>query len=160
MPENPEYLSERLKSEGEKTLAFFESLTPQQWHIEVYTEGERWTVRSVLVHYVTAERAFVKLFSGINDGGPGVSEDFDIDRYNASQQRKTSESSPAELMEMFKQVRAEMTSLVASFSEADLQKEGRHPYLGVTTLAEMVKMVYRHNQIHHRDLRSLDHGNA
>lgn len=46
-----------------------------------------------------------------------------------------------------------MTALVASFTEEDLQKQGRHPFLGLTTLAEMVKMVYRHNQIHLRDLR-------
>ncbi len=157
MPETPEYLSERLKSEGEKMALFFEVLTPEQWQTEVYTEGEHWTVRSVLAHFVTAERGFVKIFSGINQGDSGVGEDFDIDRYNASQQRKTSQSTPAELLEQFKQVRAEMTAFVASLTEADLQKEGRHPYLGVTTLAEMVKMVYRHNQIHRRDLRSLDH---
>ena len=155
MPETPEYLSERLKNEGEKTLAFFAGLTPEQWHTEVYTEGEHWTVRSVLAHYLTAERGFIKIYKDILSGGEGASADFDIDRYNASQQAKNKDSSPAELMEQFKQVRAEMTAFVASLTEADLQTEGRHPYLGMTTLAEMVKMIYRHNQIHHRDLRSL-----
>ena len=48
---------------------------------------------------------------------------------------------------------AEMTAYVISLSDADLQKAGRHAFLGITTLAEMIKMVYRHNQIHYRDLR-------
>lgn len=155
MPESPAFLADRLKTEGEKTCAFFSALTPDQWQTLVYTEGGHWTVRSVLAHFVTAEKGFLKLFSEIRAGGPGASEDFDIDRYNASQQEKTREISPAELLEQFRAVRAEMTSLVASLSEEDLQKQGRHPFLGLATLAEMVKMVYRHNQIHLRDLRPL-----
>lgn len=155
MSDSPQFLADRLKTEGEKTYAYFAALTPEQWQSDVYTEGETWNIRNVLVHFVTAERAFVKLFSQIRDGGPGASEDFDIDRYNASQQAKTRELSPAELLEQFRQVRAEMTALVASFTPEDLEKQGRHPFLGLTSLADMIKMVYRHNQIHFRDMRGL-----
>jgi uncharacterized protein (TIGR03083 family) len=155
MPDTPSFLAERLKTEGEKTAAFFASLTPEQWQATVYTEGGEWTVRSVLAHYVTAEKGFLQIFASIRAGGPSASEDFDIDRYNASQQKKTKELTPAELLAQFIAVRAEMAALVAAFSAADLEKQGRHPFLGPATLAEMVKMVYRHNQIHHRDLRKI-----
>lgn len=155
MPETPDFLSERLKTEGEKTIAFFAALTPDQWQTLVYTEGAEWTVRNVLAHFVMAEKGFLKLFANIQSGGPGASKDFDIDRYNASQQEKTRELTPAELLEQFKVTRAEMISLVSSFTEADLNQTGRHPFLGLTSLAEMVKMVYRHNQLHLRDLRKL-----
>jgi uncharacterized protein (TIGR03083 family) len=155
MSETPAFLSERLRTEGEKTHTFFAGLKPDQWQTSVYTEGENWTIRSVLAHYVSAEKGFVKIFSDIRDGGSGVSVDFDIDRYNASQQRKTSDLTPAELLESFRLVRAGMIELVASLSEADLARQGRHPFLGETSLAEMIKMVYRHNQIHYRDLRKV-----
>jgi uncharacterized damage-inducible protein DinB len=155
MPETPAFLADRLKTEGDKTAAFFASLSADQWKSEVYTEGETWTIRNVLAHYVTAEKGFVKIFASIRAGGPGASEDFDIDRYNASQQKKTRELTPAELLEQFIAVRAEMTAWVAALTEADLEKQGRHPYLGQATLAEMIKMVYRHNQIHYRDLRKI-----
>jgi uncharacterized protein (TIGR03083 family) len=155
MPDTPDFLTERLQSEGEKTAAFFASLDPAQWQAPIYTEGQTWTTRNILAHFVTAESGFLKLFADIRAGGPGAPEDFDIDRYNASQQKTTSEMSPAELLEQFRAVRAQMTALVASFTQEDLQKQGRHPFLGVTTLAEMVKMVYRHNQIHLRDLRKV-----
>lgn len=155
MPDTPAFLAERLASEGQKTADFFAALSPAQWQTPVYTEGQTWTTRNVLAHFVTAERGFLKLFADIRAGGPGASEGFDIDRYNASQQEKTGTLSPAELLEGFRVTRAEMIALVASFAEADLQKQGRHPFLGLTTLAEMAKMVYRHNQIHLRDLRKL-----
>lgn len=155
MPETPAFLAERLKTEGDKTAAFFASLTPDQWKAEVYTEGETWTIRNILAHFVTSEKAFVSLFANICDGGAGVSEDFDIDRYNASQQKKTRELTPAELLDQFKIIRAEMIAFVSALDETDLFKQGRHPFLGQTTLAEMIKMIYRHNQIHYRDLRKI-----
>ena len=153
MSETPAFLAERLRTEGEKTIAFFAGLKPEQWQETVYTEGEVWAIRNVLAHYVTAERGFLLIFNRIREGGPGVPDDFDIDRFNASQQRKTRELSPAELIENFKEVRAQMVELVVSLKDEDLKREGRHPFLGPTTLTEMIKMVYRHNQIHFRDMR-------
>ncbi|GAB4503414.1 MAG: hypothetical protein Fur0043_04060 [Anaerolineales bacterium] len=153
MPVTPVSLVERLKAEGEKCLTFFEALAPAQWQVEVYEEGGVWTVRSVLAHFVTAERGFLALFQNILAGGEGATEDFSIDRYNARQQEKTRDMSPAALLEEFRAVRTEMVAWVADLTEADLCKEGRHPFLGQTTLAEMIKMVYLHNQIHLRDLR-------
>ena len=146
-------LVQKLKSEGEKYAAIFADLTDEQWQKEVYTEGSVWTIRSILAHLVTAERGFTKLFPSIRDGGPGAGEDFDIDRYNASQQEKTRELTPQELLEQFKSVRAEMADWVSSLDEADLDKTGRHPFLGQTTLREMIKLVYLHNQLHYRDVR-------
>lgn len=153
MPETPAFLAERLRAEGEKTLRFFQSLAPEQWETVVYTEGEPWTVRAVLAHFVTAEKGFLKLLPGIAAGGPGASEDFDIDRYNASQQEKSKHLTPPELLEQFREVRAAMVAWVDSLTSADLEKTGRHPFLGHTTLSEMIKMIYRHNQLHQRDLR-------
>lgn len=155
MPDTPAFLAERLNAEGEKTVAFFNSLTPDHWQAIVYTEGGAWTIRSILAHFVTAERGFLKLFASIREGGSGASPDFDIDSYNASQQEKTKDIPPHELIAQFVAVRAEMSAFVQALSEQDLQKHGRHPFLGETTLAEMVKMVYRHNQVHYRDMRKL-----
>ncbi len=155
MTESPIFLADRLKSEGDKTISFFTELNPDQWDAKVYTEGEVWTIRNVLSHYVSAERGFLKIFSNIREGGSGAPDDFDIDRYNASQQKRTGNLTPVELLEQFRDVRSQMIELVRSFSNDDLEKQGRHPFLGETRLAEMIKMVYRHNQIHLRDLRKL-----
>jgi len=95
----------------------------------------------------------VRLFERIRTTGEGSAEDFSIDRYNAAQQRKTQELSPQELLEQYKSVRAEAVAWVAGLQEAELEIKGRHPFLGMTTLREMIKMLYIHNQTHYRDMK-------
>ena len=146
-------LAQKLKSEGEKFAAFFGGLTDDQWKREVYTEGSVWTIRNILSHLMTSERASVKLFENIRQGGNGAAEDFIINRYNASQQEKTKELTPIQLLGQYEAMRAQMIEWVSGISDLDLNKTGRHPFLGVTTLREMIKMVYIHNQTHYRDLR-------
>ncbi len=146
-------LADKLKSEGERFATFFSGLTDAQWQVDVYTEGTTWTVRNVLSHFVTSERGLVKLFEQIRQGGVGATDDFSIDRYNASQQEKTKELSPQELLEQYKSVRADSVNWVLGLKEAELEIRGRHPFLQQTTLREMIKMLYVHNQIHYRDLK-------
>lgn len=146
-------LAAKLRFEGEKLTGFFEGLTEQQWGEEIYSEGSVWTIRNVLSHLMTSERAFVRLFEQIRQGGEGVSEDFVIDRYNARQQEKTRDLSTGELLEQYRNFRAQMIDWVSHLEDADLERKGRHPFLGVTTLREMIKMIYIHNQTHYRDVR-------
>lgn len=146
-------LTEKLKTEGERMVAFFSELTDDQWVNEVYTEGTTWSIRNVLSHFVTSERGLVKLFERIRATGEGASDDFSIDRYNASQQEKTKDLEPAELLEQYKQVRADSVQWVSGLKDEDLEIKGRHPFLGETIIREMIKMLYLHNQLHYRDVK-------
>ena len=146
-------LADKLKTEGEKFIGFFSELNESQWRQEVYTEGEMWTILNVLSHFVTSERGLVKLFEQIRQGGAGAADDFSIDRYNASQQAKTKDLSPVELLEQYKEVRVNSVAWVSGLKDEELEIKGRHPFLGETVLREMVKMLYIHNQLHYRDLK-------
>jgi hypothetical protein len=148
-------LADKLRSEGEKFHSLFAGLTDEQWQMEVYTEGETWTIRNVLAHFVTSERGLLKLFERIRQTGEGSSEDFSIDRYNAAQQKRTMELSPQELLEQYKAIRSDAVAWTLSLEESDLEKQGRHPFLGMTTLREMIKMLYLHNQLHYRDMKKV-----
>ena len=99
-------LADKLKTEGEKFISIFTGFSDDQWTQEIYTEGSTWTIRNVLAHFVTSERGLLKLFEQIRQGGAGAADDFSIDRYNASQQEKTKELTPLELLEQYKSVRA------------------------------------------------------
>ena len=148
-------LAEKLKTEGDKFIRIFSGLTDSQWQAEVYTEGEVWTIRNVLSHFVTSERGLVKLFEQIRQGGAGATDDFSIDRYNSSQQEKTKDLSSTELLEQYKEVRANSVNWVSGLKDEELEIKGRHPFLGETVLREMIKMLYLHNQIHYRDLKKV-----
>lgn len=134
-------------------VAFFSELNEDQWTNEVYTEGTTWSICNVLSHFVTSERGLVKLFERIRTTGEGAADDFSIDRYNASQQDKTKDLPPADLLEQYKQVRADSVQWVSGLKDEDLEIKGRHPFLGETVIREMVKMLYLHNQLHYRDVK-------
>ncbi len=146
-------IAEKLKSEGERMTQFFSALSEEDWKKEVYTEGTVWDIRNVMAHFVTSERRLLKLFESIRVGGEGTPPDFSIDRYNAKQQEKTKDLTPAELLEQYRQVRAETVQWVSGLSDEDLNVRGRHPFLGESDLREMVKMFYLHNQTHQRDVK-------
>ena len=150
-----EQLADKLKIEGEKFFALFAGLTDDQWQKEVYTEGATWTLRNVLSHFITSERGLVKLFEQIRLGGEGAREDFSIDRYNAAQQARTKDLTPTELLEQYKEIRSDSIAWTLSLSELDLEKQGRHPFLGMTSIREMIKMLYIHNQTHYRDMKKV-----
>lgn len=146
-------LAEKLRSEGEKIISVFSDITDEQWSQEVYTEGTTWTIRNVLSHFVTSERGLVKLFEQIRLGGDGAADDFSIDRYNAAMQARTKELTPQELLEQYKQIRANSIAWVAGLKEEELEIIGRHPFLQMTTIREMIKLLYIHNLTHYRDMK-------
>src|SRR5919197_1153331 len=123
-------LVEKLKTEGDRMISIFGGLRDDQWNQEVYTEGATWTIRNVLSHFVTAERGLVKLFEQIRQGGGGASEDFAIDRYNAAMQARTKDLTPQELLEQYKTIRAQSVAWTSGLTDDDLEKQGRHPFLG------------------------------
>jgi uncharacterized damage-inducible protein DinB len=148
-------LVEKLTKEGEKFVEFFSTLKDEDWEREVYTEGEMWTLRNVLSHFVTSERGLVKLFESIRGGGAGSTDDFSIDRYNAAQQARTKELTPAALLQQYKEVRANSVDWVSGLKDEELEIKGRHPFLGETMIREMIKMLYIHNQTHFRDVKKV-----
>lgn len=146
-------LAEKLRSEGDKFVSIFSGFSDNEWNHEVYTEGTTWTIRSVLAHFVTSEGGLLKLFERIRQGGEGAADDFSIDRYNAAMQERTKEATPQELLERYKEVRANAIAWVSGLNEAELEITGRHPFLGYTAIRDMIKMLYIHNLDHYRDMR-------
>ena len=119
-------LAEKLRSEGERFVAIFSGLNDDQWSQEVYTEGTTWTIRNMLAHLVTSERGLIKLFEQIRQGGTGAAEDFSIDRYNAAMQERTKDSTPADLIEQYKQIRGNSVAWVSGLKDDELEIIGRH----------------------------------
>jgi len=132
-----------------------ESLPESQWSTTIYAEGTAWTVRGVFAHILATERDYVSLFAHVRGGGAGVPEGFDIDRHNASQQQQTDTLEAAELVGQFRAARARMVDFVSGLTDSDLEKRGRHPFLGVVPLRDMIRLVHIHNQTHYRDVRQI-----
>lgn len=154
MPDTPEFLSDRLVVEGEKSIGFFRQLSPDSWQKEIYTDGSVWTLHEVLAHFVTAEASLRRLVENIAYGGTGSPEDFDIDLYNNRKVNELKEETVPDLLEQFRLNRLRTAEVVRKLQIENLELKGRHPFLGIAPLYEIIKIIYRHNQIHQREIRS------
>lgn len=153
MPDSPHHLSIKLLEEGQKTLSFFNDLSDEDWHCIVYDQGSSWTVQQILAHFVSAEDGFLSLINNVVGGGTGTPEGFDIDAFNRESVARLQNIPRTELCDQFWKLRQKNAEIVSKMTPDDLDRHGRHPFLGVTSLGDMVKLIYRHNQIHIRDIR-------
>ena len=159
MAERLNHILTRLREEGATTLAFFNGLPIEVWTQQVYTTGPEWDVRQVLCHFVSAEESLCRLFKRMVETGEGSPDDFDIDRWNASKVSKMAEMTPRQLIAEFERLRAETLNWAQTLDESALDVEARHPFLGIDRLENMLKLLYRHNKLHQRDIRvALDSG--
>jgi hypothetical protein len=146
-------LLQRLEDEGQHVLRFFNQLDETAWELQIYTEDEVWTIHQILAHFVSVERAFQWLIDNILTGGTGTPEDFDLDRFNHEQVRALQDLAHPELLAIFQTERATTLSQASHYTPTDMQKEGRHPWFGQLSVKDILKLLYRHNMLHMRDIR-------
>ena len=146
---------EDLIKESRKTIAFFQSIQPDQLHAQVYQDEPRWTVRQVLAHFITIERSMQWLFLNILEGGAGTPEDFDLDRYNRTQPVKLDGFSLDELIAKFTAVRRKTVAIVDGMDDADLDRQGRHVFFGHGRLEQFISWASEHERRHKEDVRKV-----
>lgn len=147
-------IAEKLILEGEKVELFFLNLTESQLKIYVHLDDQKWQIKDVLAHFVSAEKSFQFLCENIRNGGQGTPDDFSINEFNNSQVKKMKNIVPADLIDLFRETRAYTVNWIKGVSERDLILTGRHPAMGDASLGEMIRMIYLHNQMHMRDLKA------
>jgi uncharacterized protein (TIGR03083 family) len=156
MGEQADRLAEKLRAEGDAVQARLAGLTPEQWDAPLSDEGDGWTARDLLAHLVSAEQGHQQWIAYVAAGGPGVPVDFSVDRFNAEKVAARSGCAVETLLAELKTVRAQTVNLVASLSDDDLARRGRHPALGEGTLvSDGVRIVFMHVRLHLRDLNRM-----
>jgi len=155
MADTSQRLAERLIQEGEKVCAFCTGLSPQQWEVQVYSEGSCWTVRQIVAHFDITETNICWLIRDILAGGSGAPPNFELDAFNERTVAARQNLSSGELVSNFAAHRLKTVELVRQMSAEDLAKVGRHPFLGLAPLADVIKLMYLHNQTHLRYIRRL-----
>ena len=144
-------LVDRLRKEGGDAGIFFRALSLSDWDYKVYTDHEGWTIKQLLAHFIAAEKGFWELIPSVVDGGKGAPVEFNIDEYNHQSVSKMDYLPPDFLLQEFLLTRRETIRIVQSFTEDDLYKVGRHPFLGSASVRDMIKLIYNHNRLHLRD---------
>ncbi len=154
MSERTDYLAQRLAQQRDESLSLFRSLTPAQWQTPVHGDEHGWDIRTLLSHFVSSEASMLRLMQDIAEGGPGSPDDFDLNRFNASRAAKMADLTPADLLQQFEQARAATIAWVRALDDARLDRQGRHASMGIQTVEGIVKIIYKHNQLHEIDART------
>jgi uncharacterized damage-inducible protein DinB len=146
-------LLQRLETEGQQVLQYFNQLEQQDWASHIYAEGELWTIHQILAHFVATEQAFQWLIDNIVKGGAGSPEGFELDSFNQEQVKSLEPHSRQELLDLFTTERNKTIEQASRYTSADLRKEGRHPWFGQMSTTSLLRLLYQHNKLHLRDIR-------
>lgn len=155
MTSRKEDIIRQLSASAEATARFFSDLKEEQLGLNVYADGLQWTAAQVLAHLVVIEKSMHRLFESLLQGGPGAPRDFDIERFNRSQTGKLEGLSRDDLLKRFSQVRSRTVAMVEQMSEADLDREGWHPFHGHGRLERFIRWAYEHAALHEDDIRAV-----
>jgi hypothetical protein len=155
MVDTPEALAERLKGEGERVVGFFNQLSQSQWGLILYTQDPGWNMTQLLAHFVASEIGHIELIRDVLSGGGGAPQDFDIDAFNQREVDHLCDVPPVDLIKRFSQLRSQLVEVVSAMKPTDLERTGNDPFLGIVPLVDMIKLTYRHHQIHLRDAKRL-----
>jgi hypothetical protein len=152
-------LTNKLERGIQKTLETLNALTPEQWQQTIYTEP-KWQVRQILAHFVSAEKQLLILAQNTAGGGQGAPLGFDIDQYNAAEQKRLEGQSVQNLLEQLAQTRQQVIQWVQTLNPTELDQVGRHPALGEVTVEMMIAAMHGHHLLHLRDLARLQKTNT
>ena len=153
MTDDPLILARRLSDEGQKTKDFFIGINQEEWSVVLYSDGGGWTIKQLLAHIVASEVGNRQMIEEILRGGMGSPENFDLDDFNQGRVKDLESIPQDKLLVMFQDYRRSIVDLVKNLNSQDMVLKGRNPYLGITALEDIIKLVYRHVQIHLRDAR-------
>jgi len=152
--ERVEALIAKLEKGGFKTGEILGSLVADEWGRILYEGTPAWTVRDLLAHLVSAEPRLLEIARDVAAGGPGAPPGFDLDAFNAEEQKRLKDTSPEELLSALAKTRQVTLDWVRTLEDSQLDRLGRHPALGEVTVEVMITAIYGHQLLHMRDLKS------
>jgi hypothetical protein len=146
-------IREDLAAARRELLELYGRLSAAQLETIVYTDGGEWRVADLLRHLMSAERDMGRLIDNIRQGGEGASADFDLNRWNASRVARSRNKSVPELLAEMADNRLELLELLATTTDEELDRRGRHGSLRILSVEEIFALIADHERRHLRDIQ-------
>lgn len=153
--EEKQGLLTQLQTTRQELKTLLTGLTDAQWETAVYSEESTWTIADLLRHLTGAESSMTKLMTLIRDGGEGVPEDFDLNRWNARVVQKTKEIPTSALFAEMEQNRAGLIDFINSLADADWEKKGRHGSGHILSITQICQLIAAHEATHTADIQKI-----
>jgi hypothetical protein len=81
--------------------------------------------------------------------------EFDLDRWNASQVSKREELTLKQIQAELEEARRRTIALLNHLTEEQLSRQGVHAVWGEITIAQQLRIIHIHDQMHRRDKMKL-----
>ena len=152
-----EAIGRRLSLERERLLGLLEGLSVEEMTQRLKDGG--WSIKDILVHIASAEKAHLAFIKRMCEEDnpqmmpPGV--EFDLDRWNASQVSKRGKFTLKEVLAELDEARRRTTTLLNDLTEEQLSRQGAHAVWGQRTVAQQLRIIRIHDQMHRRDVMRL-----
>jgi len=147
-----ETLVEKLTRGISKSLEVFRSVEPDQWEQPIFDDPESWNLKDLVAHFIYSEEHLLRIAQDIASGGEGSPEGIDIDAFNENEMEKIRHRSVDELLDILNDVRKALIDWVRELGELELDRVGRHPVLGASTVETVINSIYAHQLLHMREL--------
>ncbi len=147
-----ETLVEKLTRGISKSLEVFRSVEPDQWEQPIFDDPESWDLKDLVAHFIYSEEHVLSIAQDIAFGGEGSPEDIDIDAFNENGIEKLRHRSVDELLDILTDVRKASIAWVREIDELELDRVGRHPVLGASSVETIINSIYGHQLLHMREI--------
>ncbi len=148
-------LKQKLAQTRAELEALLTSLTPEQWHTPVVSEGDTWTVLDIVAHLVENERGMSIHVYKTRQGKETVPAGFDLTQWNAGLKGRAGSPTPAELMQHLAQNRAKTLEGLDSIGPEEWALTGRHPARGLITIEQYYETIAGHDADHTADIKKV-----
>jgi hypothetical protein len=139
---------EKLAGSRTITAALLASLRPEQWDTPVYSEGQTWTVKTIISHLIDSERGMSIHIHKIRKGEPTLPEGFDLDRWNQGVGQRVGDLSPHEFADRLTATRARTLEGLETLTDGEWLLTGRHASRGIITIEQYYETIVGHELDH------------
>ena len=148
LEEKKSQIQDKLLKIREDLISTIKNLSVTTLNKKISTKNESWTIIEIVRHLFEAEKGMTTLMMNINNGGEGVPENFDLNRYNKRSVEKLVEKNLEILLSGFSENRTRLFDFLLTISAEDIAKKGRHGNLRILTIEEIFNLIGDHEQSH------------
>lgn len=146
-----EAIANKLDEERSLLVRTLDGLTEEQ-AAQIMATPE-WSIKDAVAHLVGAERGMTRIARTMALGeNPQLPEGYNNDEYNARQVGKRKSLSLAQVRAELDATRAELRTILDSFTLEQLKLCGEHPLAGEITLKELLVILYSHETSHANEI--------
>lgn len=147
--------SEKLTQARTELLNLLNSLSEEQLHTPVISEGQTWTPLDLVAHILENERGMSIHVHKIRNGRETIPEGFDLEQWNAGLKERAGTLPPLkEMLNELAQIRAKTLEVMGSLDDEEWGLQGRHPNQGMITIEQYYETMAGHDIWHANDIKN------